>query len=72
MSDQSRVGSAVESAANIAIGFALSLAVWSMVGPIYGYHGTHLDNAEICAIFTAVSFLRSYALRRAFNWIHGG
>ena len=67
---QSKLGSAVEAWVNIAAGFGLSLLVWQTVGPSFGYNVTWHDNVQITTIFTGVSFVRSYALRRVFNWFH--
>lgn len=66
--EQSRIGSMIESLANIAIGFAVAMASQIVVFPLVGIHGVALStNIEIGAYFTAISLVRSYILRRWFN-----
>jgi hypothetical protein len=68
---QSRVMSAVEAVVNIAIGFLVSVAANIIVLPLFGYDVTVADSFAIGLAFTAISLIRSYALRRVFNWIGG-
>ena len=64
---QSRRMSFTESAANVAIGYALAILTQMAVFPLFGIHATATDHAGIAAIFTAISIVRSYAIRRLFN-----
>ena len=64
---QSRRMSAIESAANIAVGFGVALATQVVVFPLFGLAVTVTENLLIGLIFTAVSIVRSYALRRGFE-----
>lgn len=64
---QSRRMSAIESAANIAVGFGVALATQVAVFPLFGLHASTSEHLAITGIFTAVSFVRSYALRRVFE-----
>ena len=64
---QSRRMSALESGANIAVGIGVAFATQVAVFPLFGLHASASDHAAITLIFTAVSFVRSYALRRAFE-----
>lgn len=59
----------MEAITSTAVGFGLSFVTWAIVGPLLGYHVTHTDNLAITAIFTAVSLIRGYAIRRLFNAI---
>lgn len=67
---QSRRMSALESVANIAIGYGVAVATQVAVFPLFGLRASVRDNLGIGAIFTAVSLVRSYCLRRAFNSLH--
>ncbi|MDQ3287662.1 MAG: hypothetical protein M3Q42_05255 [Pseudomonadota bacterium] len=67
---QSKRMSAVETAASTAIGFAVAFVVTAIVLPVFGYHITAGDNLWITAIFTVVSVVRGYYVRRLFNWLH--
>lgn len=64
---QSRSSSAVEAFANVAIGYGIAIATQIAVFPLFDVHVPLSSNAAIGAIFTAVSLVRSYALRRLFN-----
>ncbi len=68
---QSRKASAVESTANIAVGIGVALATQYAAFPLLGIENvSHAQHFALTAVFTAVSFVRSYSLRRAFNWLH--
>lgn len=64
---QSNLGSVIEASANIAIGAGVALLAQIIVFPWFGLHPTFTDNLQITAIFTLVSFVRSYFVRRLFN-----
>ena len=66
---QSRLMSAVEASANVAIGYLVSVAANLLILPLFGYDVSVADSFAIGLAFTAVSLVRSYALRRAFNWL---
>lgn len=66
---QSRIMSAVEASANVAIGYLVSVAANLLVLPLFGYDVSIADSFMIGLAFTAVSLVRSYLLRRAFNWL---
>lgn len=64
---QPRLHSAIESVANVAIGYAAALVTQLAVFPLFGIAVTLSDNLAISLIFTVVSLVRSYAIRRIFN-----
>ena len=64
---QSRWMSLVESATNIAVGYCLAVLTQVLVFPLFGLHASLSDNLALGAVFTIVSLIRSYTLRRAFN-----
>ena len=66
---QSRIMSAVESVANVAIGYGVAIATQAAVFPLFGIHATVGDHLAIGGIFTIVSLARSYLLRRLFNFL---
>jgi hypothetical protein len=66
--EQSKLGSLIEAAMNIVIGFGVALLSQIVVFPLVGIHGVPLStNLEISAYFTAISLVRSYVIRRWFN-----
>ena len=67
---QTPTQSAVESVANVAIGYVVSLAANATILPMFGIAISLSDNLAIGAIYTAISIARSYCVRRAFNKLH--
>jgi len=67
---QSKLHSLLESAANIVIGFAISIAAQMVIFPWFGIYISFSDNLLMGLFFTVVSLIRSYVLRRAFNRYH--
>jgi len=66
---QSRKHSVIETVFGTTIGFAVAFVTQMIVFPLFGIHTEVHDNISIGLIFTAVSILRGYAVRRLFNWI---
>lgn len=67
---QSRRGSAIESALNICVGYGLSVAANVTVLPLFGMHPTVAESMVIGLVFTGISLVRSYVIRRIGNrWI---
>ena len=64
---QTKTQSAVESVANVAIGYGVSLAANAAILPLFGIAISTADNLAIGAIYTAISIARSYCVRRVFN-----
>ena len=65
--NQTRLGSLIESLANIAIGFGINLIANLLVLPLFGYQVTVGDAFGIGVVFTFISIVRSYVIRRWFN-----
>lgn len=64
---QLRLDSLMESVTNTAIGFVVSLITWAILARAYGIPMPWSTNLQITAIFTVVSILRQYVLRRVFD-----
>ena len=64
---QSRLMSLVEAVANTAIGYLVAVATQLAVFPFFGIELTLARNMALGAVFTGVSILRGYALRRLFE-----
>ena len=67
MSGQTRRASAFEAALNVVVGYWVALAAQVVIFPLYGVHLAASEHVSIGAVFTIVSLVRSYALRRLFN-----
>ena len=65
--EQSKFGSLIEACINTAIGFMTTLVLAPIVYPLFGHSFTLAQNLGITAIFTVMSILRGYAVRRWFN-----
>ena len=64
---QSRWMSLVESVVNVLVGYIVAVTTQYLVFPLFGLHATLSQNLMIGLIFTGVSLVRSYLLRRVFE-----
>ena len=64
---QTRWMSLAESVTNIVVGYCLAILTQVIVFPLFGLSVSLGENLGIGAVFTVVSLIRSFALRRAFN-----
>ncbi|ESQ85382.1 hypothetical protein AEAC466_04375 [Asticcacaulis sp. AC466] len=64
---QSRIDSFMEAITNTAVGFTISLCVQLIVAHIYHLPISIGDNLVIVGIFTVVSIIRQYVVRRLFD-----
>lgn len=69
MSGQSKTMSAVEVVTGVAIGLFVSMITNVIVFPRYGFHPSLHDNVQITVIYTVISIVRSYGVRRLFNFL---
>jgi hypothetical protein len=65
--NQSRAMSFVEAITNVAAGYCIALVTQMLLFPVIGVHVSTVENASIAALFTLVSIVRSYCLRRLFE-----
>ncbi len=66
---QSKLFSLIESLTNVFIGFFVSIIANVFVLPVFGFYPTLSEATSIGIIFTFISILRSYLVRRLFNLI---
>ena len=66
---QSRAMSLVESLANVIVGYGVAVVTQILIFPVLGLHTTLAQNLKMGAVFTVVSIVRSYLLRRLFEGI---
>lgn len=66
---QSRRMSLAEAAANVVIGYVLTVATQMAVFPLFGIHIALADDLMIGLAFLVVSLARGYVLRRMFERI---
>jgi hypothetical protein len=64
---QTRMASLRESGMNIVVGFAIQFAANYFILPLFGLHPSVADLFGLGGIFTVISVVRSYVLRRVFE-----
>jgi len=64
---QSRTMSLIEALANVAVGFTIAVLTQRAVFPLFGISTTLSTDLAIGAVFTLVSIVRSYLMRRLFE-----
>ena len=77
---QSRAMSLVEAVTNVIVGYGVAVVTQILLFPVFGLQTTLAQNLKMGAVFTVVSIIRSFALRRLFERIrvasrsgdHGG
>ena len=67
---QTRTHSMIEALANVAIGYGINVVANMLILPLFGFKVSVSDAAGMGLIFTGISIVRSYGLRRLFNFIH--
>ena len=65
---QSRLFSFIESVSNVVIGYSISVLAQIIIFPIFDINVSIESNLKIGLFFTIVSIIRSYILRRIFNF----
>ena len=66
---QSKQMSFLESLTNVAVGYGVAVTAQILVFPMFGLEVPLADNLAIGAIFTGISIVRSFTLRRVFEEI---
>lgn len=64
---QSRSLSQVEAGANVLVGFGIAVLTQMVVFPMFGLKAALSDHLAIGLVFTVVSLVRGYLLRRLFD-----
>ena len=64
---QTKKQSAIESLTSTTIGIIIGIILNLTILPIFGYPVSLSDSLWISLIFTAISVVRSYVVRRIFN-----
>jgi len=67
---QSRTLSAIESLVDVGIGFVIAIVTTLYALPLFGFHPSLTQSFGITLIFTVISVIRKYIVRRLFNWLH--
>jgi hypothetical protein len=65
--NQSRLGSFIEAIINVVIGFAINFTANMFIFPLFGFNISPGANFALGMIYTVISVVRSYCVRRWFN-----
>lgn len=65
---QSKTASWCEAGANALLGYFVAIAAQKALFPLFGINVTTSTHLALGLCFTLISILRSYILRRVFNW----
>ncbi len=65
---QSRFASFMEANANVVVGYPVTHVVYVYVCPLFGWHFSHAQAFGVIVLFSTVSLVRSYVIRRFFEW----
>lgn len=57
----------MESIANVVVGYGVAVITQMLVFPLFGLHASLSQNLLIGLVFTCVSLVRSFFLRRVFE-----
>jgi hypothetical protein len=69
---QTRLGSFIEAWANILVGFGINWVANILILPLFGFNITWGAAFWMGVVFTGISLVRSYVLRRWFNGLKWG
>ena len=64
---QTRLGSFIEAWVNVLIGFTINYIANLLIFPLFGFHISLLANFYMGLLYTVISVIRSYCIRRWFN-----
>lgn len=64
---QSKLESFIESLLNVVIGYVVAILSQLIIFPLFGINIPLSSNLLIGVLFTAISLIRSYIIRRFFN-----
>tara|TARA_R100000951_G_C2587597_1_gene163927 strand:+ start:50 stop:256 length:207 start_codon:yes stop_codon:yes gene_type:complete len=65
---QTKRRSLIEAVTNVLIGYLVAVISNLIVLPLFGYQVSLFDGFAIGIVFTVISLIRSYIIRRAFNY----
>ena len=69
MSRQRKRTSLLEAIVNCLVGVGVAIVGQIIIFPWFGIHIAFVDTSLIALLFTGISIVRSYALRRVFEWL---
>lgn len=64
---QTKLGSIAEATFNMAVGYVFAVLTQAIIFPLFDIHVPLSDNILMAGLFTIISLIRNYAIRRLFN-----
>lgn len=64
---QIRSHSVFEAVSNVVVGYGVNYTANMLIFPLFGWSISHSQNLALGILYTAISLVRSYALRRIWN-----
>jgi hypothetical protein len=68
---QTKTQSVIEAINILVIGYTFNMVANFAIFPLFGWSISIEQNLLLGIIYTVLSFVRSYGLRRFYNWRHG-
>ena len=68
---QTKKQSALEAIMNILFGYSVNFTANMFILPMFGFDISIGQNMALGVLYTLISFVRSYIIRRYYNWYHG-
>lgn len=65
--NQTKLGSLIEALINVVIGFSINYCANLLIFPLFGMHISAANNFLMGLLYTLISVVRSYLIRRFFN-----
>lgn len=65
---QSKLSSLAEAISNTTVGYCISVGAGHFIYPMFGIDVNLFENMGITLMFTIVAIIRSYCMRRYFNY----
>lgn len=66
---QTRLFSLIEVITSMTIGVAVSFLITVYILPVWGLYPSLRDAVGMTTLYTSVSMVRAYVIRRIFNWL---
>lgn len=67
---QTRTQSFIEACVGTVIGLGVAVLANWLILPLFGFDASWGQSVWIAIVFTVISCIRSYLIRRLFNWYH--
>jgi len=67
LSSQTKLQSIFETITQIMTGYMINVCMYMVILPLFGFNVTLTQSFQVSALFTVISLVRLYVIRRLFN-----